>query len=147
MAVKQLTPDTEVTVLQVVKLRAKVGAALMPSLISSTLRDAANSGTCIVVLVFTHGTWSSAWPMRQATKALFLPLQHLAALYVLVTSVTSLFLHCAISTVPFVVCGAYSAWFYLRFFQPSPTDPGQQCAQLPLASAATAPLLCCCKQA
>lgn len=74
VAVKQLTPDTEVTVLQVVKLRAK----------------------------------------------------HLAALYVLVASVTGLFLHCAISTVPFVVCGAYSAWFYLRFFQPSPTDPTQQ---------------------
>lgn len=57
-----------------------------------------------------------------------LSLQHLAALYVLAASVLSLLTHCAISTIPFVLCGAYAAWFYLRFHQPSSTDAAQQYA-------------------
>jgi hypothetical protein len=55
-------------------------------------------------------------------------LQHLAALYVLTASVLSMLMHRAVATIPFVMCGALSAWLYLRLYQPLPTDASQQCA-------------------
>lgn len=68
-------------------------------------------------------------------------MQHLAALYVLTASVLGVLTHCAVATIPFVICGALSAWVYLRLYQPSPTDTSQQCAAggcelYPLMSAA-----------
>mmetsp|Transcript_17123 Transcript_17123/g.51251 ORF Transcript_17123/g.51251 Transcript_17123/m.51251 type:complete len:342 (+) Transcript_17123:220-1245(+) len=74
VAVKHIAPDTELTLLQVAKLRAK----------------------------------------------------HLAGLYIVAQAIMSLILGRVIATMPFVLGGAYSAWFYLRFLQPNASDPTQQ---------------------
>lgn len=54
--------------------------------------------------------------------------QHLAGLYIVAQAIMSLILGRVIATMPFVLGGAYSAWFYLRFLQPNASDPTQQCA-------------------
>jgi len=54
--------------------------------------------------------------------------QHVASLYIVAASVVGTVLGRVIATVPFVMGGAYSAWFYLRFLQPNGSDASQQCA-------------------
>ena len=121
VAIKQLTPETEITVLQIVKLRAKVRRPPPPSPLFAfcmhQLCAHAIAGLISVLLIVTL-----------SGEALPVGLQHLAALYVLTASVLSVLTHRAVATIPFVICGALSAWVYLRLYQPSPTDASQQCA-------------------
>ena len=55
-------------------------------------------------------------PFRLLTNAPCL-VQHLPSLYVLFAVSLSIWLGWAMNTVPFVVLGTYTAWFYLRYVQ------------------------------
>jgi hypothetical protein len=120
VAIKQLTPETEITVLQIVKLRAKVRRPPSPLVAFHMHQLCAHAiaGLVCILLIVTSRLMNCC-PFG---------LQHLAALYVLTASVLSVLTHRAVATIPFVMCGALSAWVYLRLYQPSPTDASQQCA-------------------
>lgn len=55
-----------------------------------------------------------------------LRVKHLASLYIVTACVISLVSKRIIATMPFVFGGTYSAWFYLRFLQPSSSDASQK---------------------
>lgn len=82
----------------------------------------------VAIQVHQHCTQPVAGLQCHLMTLCVFALQHLAALYVLAVGMLGVLTHCAVATIPFVVCGALSAWVYLRFYQPSPTDASQQCA-------------------
>ena len=93
VAVKQLMPENEVTLLGFIRFRAKVGS---------------RSGAVFALSV------SSAATLTSTCAAQLLP-----SLFVLLAVMAGTFLGSALSTVPFVCFGTYLSWVYLRFLQPN----------------------------
>ena len=94
VALKQVSPDTEVTLFQVLKFRAKV-RVLHP------VKHACDG-------------LSTVLPADNAVLAS----QHLAGIYVLLACLGSPVWGGVMTTLPPVLFGTYCGWFYLRFLQP-----------------------------
>ncbi len=96
VAVKQLMPENEVTLLGFIRFRAKVGSRSKRLECPGTLLKGAIPATC-------------------SCAAQLLP-----SLFVVSAVVAGTVLGRALSTVPFVCFGTYLSWVYLRFLQPNP---------------------------
>jgi len=99
VAVKQLMPENEVTLLGFIRFRAKVRGRL-------------SSGCWLCQWLTGHG--------YRAERRALCASQLLPSLFVVCAGLTGVVLGSALSTVPFVCFGTYLSWVYLRFLQPNP---------------------------
>ncbi len=99
VAVKQLMPENEVTLLGFIRFRAKVW------------------GPCKAVIDNADRLTGHGW---RAERHALCASQLLPSLFVVCAGLAGVVLGSALSTVPFVCFGTYLSWVYLRFLQPNP---------------------------
>lgn len=144
VAVKQLIPETEVTLLRIIRFHAKV-SSINPSSLQMAPQNRVPC-TPVSSQTFTGHSTSKMGKAHKASQgrppqgcqcllcctklstAMLLAdvlvttccVQHLPGLYVLIALSTSIIFQNVLGVVPFVVSSTLIAWIYLRYFQVKP---------------------------
>ena len=106
VALKQTIPDSDVTLLRVIKFRAKVRLLVVSGVPTACHRCTRCVNDCLAQAPNTRMLTLSAYAA-----------QHLVGIYMVLSLLGCLVLGGVIKTMPSVLFGAYFGWLYLRIWQ------------------------------
>ncbi len=132
VALKQTIPDSDVTLLRVIKFRAKVRLLVTSGVLTSCLRRTRCANIGLENAAETR-------TLTQSPPAA----QHLVGIYVVLSLLGCLVLGGVIKTMPSVLFGAYFGWLYLRIWQVK-GEAGLTCAASSIGPCLDTPTARCC---